>query len=564
MLVMSIRSREWAVAAPFDFLGRLHGRDVASLPRWGLLRVGLVSAWPPRGGCAVPWGLDRWGLTEIFISRRRTPLTSMASLFLGTALDVIKVEDEESSGVSGGLVSSEQELMKKFWKDVKRRVELKKRGLLCASGSAQSPPLPHPPVRPPPPPSPPPPAHHPWAKRPATVPPPGFASVRQPPVKQYQRRQPEQRAPAQPQRPAPNAHRTLGPPPVNMQRARHPPQPAPNACRALAPSTPAPVRAMPPPLQRRSAPKPPKHPAAKKKPTVLCAFCGVLCMTAWHLEQHEKGRRHRNKVACLAGEMNVQCQVCKVHLSGALNVAEIFSDHTLGPWWRIGSSTTLSMATQFPRIMPQVIKIEEEGNQDQELMMNRFRNSAPPPPVQLQLPLPPPPPLPPLPLPPPRAKRLPCGLPPGFAGVRQPPHKKPYQRGPAQPQHVPQPASNIHRAPATSLPLPAPASQGAVLVPPATNTVKPPLQRRSAPKPPKHPAARKKPTVPCGLCGVLCMTAWHLKQHEKGRKHRNKAAYLAGEMNVRCPVCNVHLSSVLNVQQHYAGKPHLLRVNRGA
>ncbi|OEL31350.1 hypothetical protein BAE44_0007630 [Dichanthelium oligosanthes] len=77
---------------------------------------------------------------------------------------------------------------------------------------------------------------------------------------------------------------------------------------------------MPPPLQRRSAPKPPKHPAAKKKPTVPCAFCEVLCMTAWHLEQHEKGRRHRNKVACLAGEMNVQCQVGNVHLSDALNV----------------------------------------------------------------------------------------------------------------------------------------------------------------------------------------------------------------------------------------------------
>ena len=36
---------------------------------------------------------------------------------------------------------------------------------------------------------------------------------------------------------------------------------------------------------------------------------------------------------------------------------------------------------------------------------------------------------------------------------------------------------------------------------------------------------------------VLCMTAWHLKQHEQGRKHRNRVAYLAGEMNVRCKVC---------------------------
>jgi hypothetical protein len=103
---------------------------------------------------------------------------------------------------------------------------------------------------------------------------------------------------------------------------------------------------------------------------------------------------------------------------------------------------------------------------------------------------------------------------------------------------------------------------------PATNNtvVPPPLQRRSAPRKPAHPAAKKKPTVPCGLCGVLCMTARHLKDHEKGRKHRNKAAFLAGEMNVRCPVCNVHLSSGLNVQQHLVGKQHLrqLKLNGGA
>jgi len=62
------------------------------------------------------------------------------------------------------------------------------------------------------------------------------------------------------------------------------------------------------------------------------------------------------------------------------------------------------------------------------------------------------------------------------------------------------------------------------------------------------------------------MTAWHLEQHEKGRKHRNKVAYLAGEMNVRCPVCDVHLSGELNVQQHFAGKQHIwrLKLNGGA
>jgi hypothetical protein len=72
------------------------------------------------------------------------------------------------------------------------------------------------------------------------------------------------------------------------------------------------------------------------------------------------------------------------------------------------------------------------------------------------------------------------------------------------------------------------------------------------------------PRVPCVFCGVLCMTEWHLKQHEQGRKHRNKMACLAGEMNVRCDVCNVHLSSGLNVEQHYAGKQHLRRLYQGA
>ncbi|CAL4917266.1 unnamed protein product [Urochloa decumbens] len=247
----------------------------------------------------------------------------MASPFSGTA-PVIKVEDEDNSGVSS-LVPSDQELRNKFWKDVKRRVKLRKRGL-CTSGSAQPPPPPSQLVQPPPPPSPlplptpPPPAHHQWAKRSATAPPPGFAGVRQPPLNQYQRS-----PPGQPHPPAPtNAHRAPCPPPANAQRARHAPvpPPAPNACCALAPR---PVHAGGPPLQRRPKP-PPKHPAAKKKkPTVPCGFCGVLCMTAWHLEQHEKGRKHRNKVARLAGEINVTCPVCDVHLSGALNVQQHYA-----------------------------------------------------------------------------------------------------------------------------------------------------------------------------------------------------------------------------------------------
>ncbi|RLN42383.1 hypothetical protein C2845_PM01G39120 [Panicum miliaceum] len=171
-----------------------------------------------------------------------------------------------------------------------------------------------------------------------------------------------------------------------------------------------------------------------------------------------------------------------------------------------------------------------------------------------QLPLLPPPPPP----PPPhstRAKRPSSGLPPGFAGVRQPPQKSPCQSAPAQQQHVPpQPAPDAHRAPGTSsLPPPAHAiSQGAIMPAATTSAANPALQRRSAP--------RKKPTVPCGLCGVLCMTARHLKQHGQGRRHRNKAAHLAGEMNVRCPVCDVHLSSGLNVEQHLPGKQHARRL----
>lgn len=74
------------------------------------------------------------------------------------------------------------------------------------------------------------------------------------------------------------------------------------------------------------------------------------------------------------------------------------------------------------------------------------------------------------------------------------------------------------------------------------------------------PPAFKKPPMACVVCGVRCMTASHLKQHEEGRKHRNKVAYAAGQMNVRCDVCDVPLISEVNVQEHYAGKQHLHRV----
>ena len=69
---------------------------------------------------------------------------SMASPFPAAA-SVIKVDDEENRGVPGR-VPSDQELRNKFWEEVRRRVELGKRGL-SASGSAQPPPPLPPPVR---------------------------------------------------------------------------------------------------------------------------------------------------------------------------------------------------------------------------------------------------------------------------------------------------------------------------------------------------------------------------------------------------------------------------------
>uniref|UniRef100_A0A0E0EZ60 C2H2-type domain-containing protein n=1 Tax=Oryza meridionalis TaxID=40149 RepID=A0A0E0EZ60_9ORYZ len=61
------------------------------------------------------------------------------------------------------------------------------------------------------------------------------------------------------------------------------------------------------------------------------------------------------------------------------------------------------------------------------------------------------------------------------------------------------------------------------------------------------------------------MTRFNLREHEAGRKHRDKVASNAGEKNVRCQLCDVLLASELNVAQHYAGKQHLhrLRLSRG-
>ncbi|KAL6883753.1 hypothetical protein ACP4OV_011167 [Aristida adscensionis] len=273
------------------------------------------------------------------------------------------------------------------------------------------------------------------------------------------------------------------------------------------------------------------------------------------------------------------------------------------PRWGHRDITSLeSMSAPLPLPSPSgvpVMKVEDEGNVaasgqipwDEAQIMEMFRKGIgslrrkaqhqqcaasgsgpaqlpPPPPVQQAPPLPPPPPRPPS-LPPPPAqrtwaKRPAAGPPPGFAGVRQPPPKQ-YQRRPPWQQP---PAPNAHRSPAPSVgpAPPANANLGGVPPPPPVNAGgTPQLEFHAGPvvvaaRTRHSAAARKKPTVPCSVCGVLCMTAWHLKQHEKGRKHQNKLAYRAGEMSVRCQVCNVHLSSQLNVQQHYSGKQHLRRL----
>ncbi|KAL6640914.1 hypothetical protein ACP70R_019095 [Stipagrostis hirtigluma subsp. patula] len=260
-----------------------------------------------------------------------------------------------------------------------------------------------------------------------------------------------------------------------------------------------------------------------------------------------------------------------------------------------------SMAAPFQSTVP-VIKIEDERNIapisqvpcDQEQILDMFRKGvqrrlelrrkgqcasgsaqpAPPLPVQQAPPPPPPPPPSPLPLPPPPPapaqhtweKRPPAGPPPGLAGVRQPPQKQYQRRPPWQQQNAhraPPPTPNAHHrsVPGPSGPAP-PVNPSPGAAPPANagGVLQLQLHARSSAGKTRHPAARKKPTVPCTVCGVLCMTAWHLKQHERGRRHRNKVAYLAGEMGVRCEVCNVHLSSKLNIEQHYAGKQHLLRL----
>ncbi|KAM3402301.1 hypothetical protein ACQJBY_006299 [Aegilops geniculata] len=176
-------------------------------------------------------------------------------------------------------------------------------------------------------------------------------------------------------------------------------------------------------------------------------------------------------------------------------------------------------------------------------------------------------------------KRQATWPPPGVSGVRQSPQnqfqalappRQQYQEQQPQMQYVAAPAQaqQPRAPPAQALPLqkqrprphavPAAAANAAARTPPpqVTTSSKPPLHPRS----PANPAAGNTPSIVCRVCGVPCMTAFNLRQHEEGRKHRNKVANAAGEVNVRCEMCDVVLSGKLNVQEHYAGKHHLHRV----
>uniref|UniRef100_A0ACD5U6E9 Uncharacterized protein n=1 Tax=Avena sativa TaxID=4498 RepID=A0ACD5U6E9_AVESA len=153
---------------------------------------------------------------------------------------------------------------------------------------------------------------------------------------------------------------------------------------------------------------------------------------------------------------------------------------------------------------------------------------APPPPAQNS---PSPPPAAPAPAHRQGTKSQATGPPTGFSGVRQPPPRSHDQPPPRKRGRTPPP-------------------------PPVNTSTMPPLH----PEPVAKPAELGNPSIVCGLCGVQCMTLFNLMQHEKGRKHRNKVAYAAGEMNVQCEVCDVPLLSKVNVQEHYAGKQHLHRV----
>ncbi|KAL5225603.1 hypothetical protein ABZP36_012242 [Zizania latifolia] len=207
---------------------------------------------------------------------------------MAAPLQITKAVKEEDEGNTEGSAQPGQDFMDVFRNDKKLRELVMKVGQR-ASGSGR-PSLPAPQAPPPPPEE-----HVALGKRPAAGPPPGFAGVRQPPQKQPPRR-----------------------------RAQQPPAQTPGAHHHRNPSFPSGGSGAPPP--------PPPAASANgmsivKTPTVavFCGVCNVWCMTPFNLREHKAGRKHRDKVACIAGEKNVRCQVCDVQLASELNVRQHFA-----------------------------------------------------------------------------------------------------------------------------------------------------------------------------------------------------------------------------------------------
>ncbi|KAI5016613.1 hypothetical protein ZWY2020_006464 [Hordeum vulgare] len=279
----------------------------------------------------------------------RMNATQRSRLQIIKAPTVIKPHDQEGVGVARPCqVQSDQE------EDytaadiiLKNAIERRKLAIRArrASGGADHQ-APHPPVHnlaslPPAAP-----AHRAGTKRQATWLPPGASGVRQLPQNQLQALAPPRQHPAAPalaqyqgQHPAAPALAQYQGQPAQMEYEAapvpvpvHPPQPpqmeheaalvpvpvhpppkqrprqhATTPAAPYAPHAPDAAARMPP-RQVNTSSKPPLHPrspanpAAGNKPSIVCRVCGVRCMTAFNLRQHEEGRRHRNNVANAAGE----------------------------------------------------------------------------------------------------------------------------------------------------------------------------------------------------------------------------------------------------------------------
>ncbi|KAK1694948.1 hypothetical protein QYE76_011645 [Lolium multiflorum] len=109
------------------------------------------------------------------------------------------------------------------------------------------------------------------------------------------------------------------PPPVQKPPSAPPDAPAPREWRKRQPTGP------PTGSSGTNTSTSTKPPSFKKPASIVCRVCGVRCMTASHLKMHEMGRKHRNKVAYAAGEMNVRCDVCDVPLLSKVNVEEHYA-----------------------------------------------------------------------------------------------------------------------------------------------------------------------------------------------------------------------------------------------